>query len=205
MNYLRKLAVENKKLAFYLVAFIALGAFALMLGRFIYTPSDDSTQSERPLHEGVFYLPIYGYEEPQGTPRTFLYERALEERLEEFLSLVEGAGQVRVMVSPMSGREMVFATDTDQTLSYTTEQDSEGGSRETRHQQSRENTVMISDRQGTDRPLVLREIEPRIEGIVIIAEGGDSPFVRDALTRAARAVLGLDAHMIQVLTMTMEG
>ncbi|MCL1787241.1 MAG: stage III sporulation protein AG, partial [Defluviitaleaceae bacterium] len=56
-------------------------------------------------------------------------------------------------------------------------------------------------RQGVGTPLVLREVEPRIEGIVIIAEGGDSPFVRDALTRAARAVLGLEAHMIQVLTM----
>ena len=197
MKYLRKLATENKKLVFYLVALVALGALALMLGRFVYTP--DTNRSERPLHEGVFYLPIYGYEPPQNTPRAFLYERALEERLEEFFSLVEGAGQVRVMVSPMTGRETIFATDINETLSYSMEQDSEGGSRETRQQQSREETVMITDRQGTDRPLVLQEIEPRIEGVVIIAEGGDSPFVRDALTRAARAVLGLDAHMIQVL------
>jgi stage III sporulation protein AG len=98
----------------------------------------------------------------------------------------------------------VFAIDIDESISFSTEQDSEGGSRETRQQQSREETVMITDRQGTDRPLVLREIEPRIEGVVIIAEGGDSPFVRDALTRAARAVLGLDAHMIQVLAKATE-
>ncbi|MCL2215943.1 MAG: hypothetical protein FWB91_02865 [Defluviitaleaceae bacterium] len=204
MKYLRKLAAENKKLAFYLMAFVALGALALMLGRFM--SGSDEPRSETPLHEGVFYLPVYGYESPgDANAGAFLYERALEERLEEFFSLVEGAGQVRVMVSSMTGREMVFAVDTSETLSHTTEQDSEGGSRETRQQQSQEETVMITDRQGTDRPLVLREIEPRIEGVVIIAEGGDSPFVRDALTRAARVVLGLDAHMIQVLTKTMEG
>jgi len=206
MKYLRKLAVENKKLAFYLVALVALGALTLMLGRLTREPEADATRSETPLHEGVFYLPIYGYEPPSTTEvGAFLYERALEKRLEEFFALVEGAGQVRVMVSPLTGRETVFAVDTSETLSYTMEQDSEGGSRDSRQQQRQEETVMITDRQGTDRPLVLREIEPRIAGVVIIAEGGDSPFVRDALTRAARAVLGLDAHMIQVLTKNMEG
>jgi len=201
MNYLRKLAVENKKLAFYMAGLVALGALALFLGRFVYTP-ENTLFSETPLHEGVFYLPIYGYETPESAERAFLYERALEQRLEEFFSMVDGAGLVRVMVSPMSGRETVFAVDVNEHRSYSMEQDSEGGSRESRQQQTQEETVMITDRQGTDRPLVLREIEPRIEGVVIIAEGGDCPFVRDALTRAARAVLGLDAHMIQVLTKT---
>jgi len=105
------------------------------------------------------------------------------------------------MVSPLGSRETVFAIDANGSRSYTKESDGTGGSRETRTEQSNEQTVILTDRQGTDKPLVLREIEPRIEGIVIIAEGGDCPFVRDALTRAARAVLGLDAHMIQVLVM----
>jgi len=200
MQYLRKLGENNKKLVFYLIAFIALGAFALYLPRLLQ--EQEANTSETPLHEGVFYLPIHGVEQQTATENAFLYERALEQRLEEFFSLVEGAGLVRVMVSPMTGRETVFATDTNEIRSYSMEADSEGGSRETRHNQTYEETVMITDRQGADRPLVLREIEPRISGIVIIAEGGDSPFVREALTRAAQAVLGLDAHMIQVLTKT---
>jgi stage III sporulation protein AG len=79
--------------------------------------------------------------------------------------------------------------------------DSQGGHRETRQNTGQQQTVLIPDRNGGSRPLVLRESEPAIEGIVIIAEGGDSPFVRAELTRAAQAVLGLDAHRIQVLTM----
>jgi len=190
MKFLRKIAVENKKLAFYLVALVALGVFALMLGRNIPTPADVIDYiTEKPPPAALTYY----------TTTDFAQERALEARLEAFFSLVEGAGKVRVMISPLTGRETVFAVDVNQSESSAAERDAQGGTRETHQHQSQEKTVMITDRQGTSSPLVLRETAPQIRGIVIIAEGGDSPVVRDALTRAARAVLGLDAHMIQVL------
>jgi len=193
MKYLRNLAVENKKLAFYLVALVAIGVFALTLGR---TSSGDRTTTnttdpaEIPAQATATY----------HTSLTFEQEHALEARLEEFFSMVEDAGKVRVMLSPFTGRETIYAVDINKSESSSTEQDAQGGTRETHQYQIQENTVMITDRQGTDRPLVLREVEPQIHGIVIIAEGGSCPFVRDALTRAARAVLGLEAHRIQVLS-----
>jgi len=195
MNYLRKLAVENKKLAFYLVALVALGVFALMLGRSQLPTLPSYTTPEKPQEPNNLFNHV---------PSAFEQERALETRLEEFFSLVEGAGRVRVMISPLTGRETVFAVDVSKSGSASNEADAQGGTRETHQYQSQEQTVIITDRQGTDTPLILREIDPQITGIVIIAEGGDSPFVRDALTRAARAMLGVDAHNIQVLTGSFE-
>jgi len=193
MKFLRKLAVENKKLALYLVALVAIGVFALTLGRILPTPAEVvDLVTEKPPDA---ILPTY------HATTAFEQERALESRLEEIFSLVEGAGKVRVMISPFTGRETIFAVDVNKNESYSIEKDAQGGTRETRQHQSQEKTVMVTDRQGTDSPLVMRETEPQISGIVIVAEGGDSPIVRDALTRAARAVLGLDAHKIQVLTM----
>jgi len=191
MNYLRKIVVEKKKLAYYLVALVALGVFALVLRR---SPLDvDINQLPPDTQPEAIY---------QANHAVYAPEHLLETRLEEFLSLVEGAGKVRVMISPPQGRETVFAIDGSYSQSFSKEEDSQGGTRETRQYQNQEQTVIITDRQGVDRPLVVREIEPQIQGIVIIAQGGDCPFVRDALTRAARAVLGLDAHMVQVLTMS---
>ena len=161
-----------------------------MLRRGVPTPSDV---------EQVFTGPPETHYNHATSPTAFEIERQLETRLEEFFALVEGAGKVRVMISPLAGRETVFAVDVNQNNSYSKEEDSQGGTRETRQYQSQEQTVIITDRTGVDRPLVVREIEPQIQGLVIIAEGGDSPFVRDALTRAAMAMLSLDAHMVQVL------
>jgi len=188
MKYLR-MVVENKKLAYYLVALVALGIFALVLRRGI--PVENV--------EPIFVGPPETHYNHAILPTAFEVERALETRLEEFFALVEGAGKVRVMISPLAGRETVFAVDVNLNNSYSREEDSQGGTRETRQYYSQEKTVILTDRQGVDRPLVVREIEPQVLGIVIIAEGGDNAFVRDALTRAAMAMLGLEAHMIQVL------
>lgn len=200
MEIFRKLATENKKLVLLLAAFIIFGAVLLVLGRLSEEPAAQEAflgigENAEPESTSVYHS------ETSGTSEKFQDEQAIESRLAEFFSLVEGAGAVRVMVNPLGGRETVFATDTNVTRSHTNEQDAAGGTRETHHYQSHEQTVIINDPRGTDRPLVLREIEPRIEGIAIIAEGGACPFVRDALTRAARVVLGVEAHMVQVLEM----
>jgi len=186
---LKKLA-EKKLFAFCLLALVAAGAAILILAN--HAPEPEELFFER--EEYVAFSQTH-------EPEVFAREEALERRLEEFFSLVEGAGNVRVMISPLGTRETVFAVDTNSGGSHTTESDSQGGTRETRTYQNNEKIVLLANRQGQDVPLVLREVEPRIEGIVIIAEGGDSPIVRDALTRAARAVLGLEAHNIQILNM----
>ena len=194
---IRKMYERNKKFPIHLIALVALGVVALLLTRLASEP-------EREPPESVYTADYVHDMDATAVLPDFLHERAMEQRLEEFFSLVEGAGQVRVMVSPMAGRETIFAVDVNESRSYSNEEDAQGGSRETHQQTKQQQTVMVTDRAGTDRPLVLREIEPRIEGVVIIAEGGDDAFVRDALTRAAMAVLGADAHRIQVLAMATE-
>jgi stage III sporulation protein AG len=184
---------KSRKIFLAMTAFIALGAILMLSRRFLKEPEE--------YIRDVFYGNAEVHVEAFAERESFERETAIEARLEEFFAMVENAGKVRVMVNLPNNRETVFAIDTNESRSYTSEQDSQGGTRETHQHQSAEKTVILKDRQGTDTPLVLREIEPRIEGIVIIAEGGDCPFVRDALTRAARAVLGLEAHLVQVLTM----
>ena len=187
-----KSGLTGKKIALYLAVVVVAGA-ALMLGARMIPDAASVTvglfDDERPMDITATDLPA-----------DFLQERALEERLEEIFSLVDGAGKVRVLVSPMGGREMVFATDTNVSRSDVDEQDAQGGTREQRQYQHQESTVTIGSG-AHERPLVLREIMPRVEGIVIIAEGGDDVHVRDALTRAAQTVLGLGAHRVQVLKM----
>jgi len=196
MKYLQKyMEAKDKKIIMYLVMIAVTGAMLMLWGR--------TARRADTIHLGEEALAAFAYsEEPPLTPTTHTRpERALEEELEVFLSLVNGAGQVRVMLSALGGRETVFAVDTSSNSSYVMEEDAQGGTRDQRQHSTQEQTVIITDRNGLDQPLILRETEPRIEGIVIIAEGGDDPFIRDALTRAAMAVLAVEAHRVQVLTM----
>ncbi|MCL2372584.1 MAG: hypothetical protein FWC78_04190 [Defluviitaleaceae bacterium] len=188
---LQKFFAGNKKMPLYLLVLAALGAMLLMLNRLAAPPPRPSPQQ---------YAQVYALPEIPAHAADFAYERALEQRLEEFFSMIEGAGRVRVMVSPASGRETIFHTDTNETRSYSTMQDAQGGTSESRQQSTIDTTVIVSS-PGGNAPLITQEIEPRISGIAIIAEGGANPIVQEAITNAARALLGLDAHMIRVLVM----
>ncbi|MCL1862010.1 MAG: hypothetical protein FWF78_00400, partial [Defluviitaleaceae bacterium] len=142
-NVFRKLMTENKMLVLVLVVFVVLGAFFLVLGRVVNEPEEYIRDF------------IYGAPEPMevalsAVREEFHYELAIERRLEEFFSLVEGAGNVRVMVSPLGSAETVFAIDVNETRAQTTEADSQGGTRETQNHQRAEQTVIITNRQGAD-------------------------------------------------------
>jgi len=166
----------------WLLGFVAIGAMMMLLARF-FAPD---TQEE--IFLPVAYLPAAVAEAANDK----------EARLEEFFSLVQGAGDVRVMLGFSGERETIFAVDTTANESTTREEDGQGGTREVQSNNQSQQTVILSGAGGA-RPLVIREAIPTIEGVIIIAQGGADPQVRADLTRAAQAVLGLDAHRIQVL------
>jgi stage III sporulation protein AG len=125
----------------------------------------------------------------------------LEKRLEGTLSLVEGAGKVKAMLTLAHGKETVVQQDRRVDETQTDETDSAGGRRITSARNSEEQTVMVRQSDGSEVPLILVETEPTVEGVIIIAEGGSDIFVKDALIKAAQTVLGVEAHKVQVLKM----
>lgn len=176
-----------------LIAALAVGALLMLAGRMLApaTPRGATPRGEAVAYTPAAHTPAASY---------LAQEISKETRLAEFFSLVEGAGEVRVMLGFSGVSETVFATDSTASDSITREEDSQGGTRETHQTQHSQQTVIISAGGGS-HPLVVMESEPVIKGIVIIAQGGNDANVRAALTRAAQAVLGLEAHRIQVLTM----
>ena len=191
MKTLRMLFSKDPRIPAYLGIALILGVFLMVIG---------GPLSRRPQADIVSGPEFLQMPEPitdaQPSYYCHAYERAMERRLEEALSLVDGAGEVRVMVSFAQGRETVFAVDRNVNVTSTQEQDAQGGTRYQSSQQSQDNTLIIMD-----RPLVVKEPPPVIGGVMIIAEGGDDILVRDALIRATSTLLGVDINRVQVLKM----
>ena len=139
-----------------------------------------------------------GLNEPDATPAD---ERSLERRLSEVLSMVDGAGEVEVMLTFSHTREIVLAEDAIINETSVKEEDSAGGSRESHSLSKDTRTILVQSPRGGQEPIILREIVPKVEGVIIVSEGGDNVFVREALIRATTTVLGVDIHRVQVLQM----
>lgn len=127
------------------------------------------------------------------------YEERLEKRIRELLRSVEGVGQVDVMVVLRSTGQKVLRVDRSGSSTVTKETDSSGGSREIRESQSEETTVLPQSGGASNGPVVEKELSPEISGIIISADGGESPEVCSEITQAMEALLGLPAHKIKVL------
>ena len=129
------------------------------------------------------------------------YERTLEKRLSEVLSLVHGAGNVEVMLTLSYSSEIILAEDLTSNEVFVKEVDSAGGTRENHTLIKDMRTILVQSPGGGQEPIILREIVPKVEGVIIVSEGGDDIFVKEALINAAKTVLGVDIHKVQVLKM----
>ena len=115
-------------------------------------------------------------------------DRELEERMASFLSAVEGAGQVDVLLT--------YRQTAEKTIACNETREENGESLRTE-----ETAVLLEDESGATLPLVLTEAGPVVEGVVIAAQGADSPAVAAALNQAAQALLDVPAHKVAVLKM----
>lgn len=127
------------------------------------------------------------------------YTRQLERRLEDILSEMDGAGEVSVMITLAASREKVVEKDKQESQEQMTENDSRGGSRTTKNTSRGETTVNDEKDGSTVSPYVSKELSPEVEGVVVIASGGDDAVVVKNITEAVQALFGIDTHKIRIV------
>jgi len=124
-----------------------------------------------------------------------------EARLTALISTIEGAGTVSVMITAKSSGELVVEKDVVTGSNSLEENDSQGGNRTTNEENHSETTVFTDDNTGKSVPYVVKEIEPQIEGIVVVAEGGDDLNVVNEITAAIGVLFDVPIHKIKVVKM----
>lgn len=112
------------------------------------------------------------------------YESRMEQRLEELLGSVDGVGKVRVMLTFEGTGEKKVEKDESITAD-----------------ESRKETVYEEHGSSERTPYVTSETNPRVEGILVIAQGGGNSRVKQEILEAAQALFGIDAHKIKIMKM----
>lgn len=111
-------------------------------------------------------------------------EDDLELRLQRILRTAEGVGEVRVLINYGTTATKTIARDKEEVVGET-------------EKSYKENVVLGSDSQ----PVILRENSREICGVLIVAQGAGNAEVKSRLVSAAMALLGVEAHKIEVLKM----
>lgn len=106
---------------------------------------------------------------------------AFEEKLGRALSQIQGAGEVRVVLTLDSGARQVLAQDQDR--------DGEGYTT---------STVTLSRGSGQQEVVSLQTVAPSFRGALVVCPGGGDPQVRLELAQAVAALTGLGADRITI-------
>ena len=125
------------------------------------------------------------------------YEEQLEERLESVLCQMEGVGRVEVMITMEASAREVIEKDASTEQSYNSESTEAYSDSSVKKDES---TVYADTEEGSI-PYVVQEIYPQVEGVLVVAEGGDNSSVILAITDAIQALFGVDVHKIKIVKM----
>ena len=101
-----------------------------------------------------------------------------EERLANILSQIDGVGDVSVMITYYSSSEKNIAYET------------KVSSRE--KEESEDKKAVMTD----GEPMVVKEVYPKVRGVIVTADGGGNSAVRSAVSEAVTASLDVPAHRI---------
>jgi stage III sporulation protein AG len=123
------------------------------------------------------------------------YSEYLEKKLVNILSKLNGVGKVNVMITLEDSVEKITAANSTTTTEKSIENDSEGGTREV----VREDLIVQVVTKGNDGSLmVVKEVQPTVQGVIVVADGANDPEVRETLYDAVKTVLGVKANKVQV-------
>lgn len=115
--------------------------------------------------------------QPQTGESDLFESSTMEAKLERALGEIQGAGEVRVVLTLDAGPRRVLARN--------------GSAQESE-------TVTLSKGGGTEEPVELQREGPTYRGALVVAQGGDDPQVRLALTEAISALTGLGTDRITI-------
>lgn len=121
-------------------------------------------------------------------------EQELEARLESILTNISGVGNVDVLITFETSEQIEPAFNSNSTTEKTEEKDSQGGVRAVTTESV--NKTMVTS--NSESPIVIKTTDPKIKGVLVVAEGASDPTIKDSLYKAVQVSLQIPGHQVEV-------
>lgn len=129
------------------------------------------------------------------------YQDKVKNELKNVLTKIKGVGEVEVIIHFEGGEELIPALDSEKSTTVTEERDSNGGNRVNNN--NKDGTKVVMSNQGSStQPLILKKYNPKIIGILIVAEGAGDPKISYDLTKIVSSLYDISDSKVSVIPMS---
>ncbi|MCX7715227.1 MAG: hypothetical protein N2171_05835 [Clostridia bacterium] len=111
-----------------------------------------------------------------------------EKRLADIISDIKGAGKVSVMITYYESAEKDLAYEIKQS------ENTKKGDNSQNDEKTVDKQAVMSD----GEPMVVKEIYPKVKGVIVTAEGAGNYEVKQHISEAVQSVLDVPAHRVCV-------
>lgn len=112
------------------------------------------------------------------------YEKRIEEQLEELLGAIAGVGRVKVMVT--------FENMGEDILDKNMNSNADGY----------QSSTVLYDCGEYEAPYVIRSDSPKVQGVVVVCEGGGDSIVVSKISAVIESLFSVEMHKITVVKMS---
>lgn len=123
------------------------------------------------------------------------YVSQLEEKLEDMIGSVEGAGKTKVMITLQNGIEYIYASE-DKISLNSSETTGSNGSMSSEEKENSENSYIIIEDEKGERALIRTELMPSINGVVVICEGAENSEVAERIRQVVTTALNISSRRV---------
>ena len=120
-----------------------------------------------------------------------------EEKLYQLVSSIQGVGEAQVWVTLESGVEYVYLQEEVRNTDTTKDYDEEGV-KTLREKDNSEQKYILVNKNGEEQPLIQKQLEPTVQGVVIVCEGAGSAQVNEQVVNAVTCALGISSNRVYV-------
>lgn len=126
------------------------------------------------------------------------YENELEQNLAEIICSINGAGTTKVLLTMESTVEQIYAADNN--IAQNDSNNKKNSDSESKKDITSENkyiTVELAD--GTEQTVLIKEIQPKVRGVLVVCSGGDNNVVKEKVIDAVTKVLDISSSKVSVV------
>ena len=125
------------------------------------------------------------------------YSQMLEQKVENIVESIEGAGKCSVMITLEKTEEYVFFTE-EKISTNTEEETGQDKTKQTIESDKETKAGVVENRNNGNDVLVTTTLMPQVGGVVVICDGGGSVLVQERVTNAVATALNISHNKVFV-------
>ena len=123
----------------------------------------------------------------------------MERDLLELISNVDGVGKAEVMITLATSAENVYATE--QRVNQNVLSDSTNGvlGRTENKNDTQDTIIVVRVSSGAESPILIKQIEPKVQGVAVICEGADDARVKSRIVEMVTTIYDIASNRVCVI------